>query len=84
MGHEIDENEKKTERRKSGSNIKTEVTEQNKGIEIVPRCNTIFGKIPIETFGKNRQTQKILKTMNHGNDQEEDFMQKKRTLTQIP
>ena len=48
----------KIERRKSGSIIEIEVTEQYKEDEIILRCNTISGKIPTVTFGKNWQTQK--------------------------
>ena len=50
----------KTERRESRSHTKVEVTKQYKRAEIISRPNTIFNKIPSETFGKNGQTEKIV------------------------
>ena len=46
--------------KKSGNDTKIRTTGEYKKIEIIPRGDTIHGKIPTKTFGTDRPTEKII------------------------
>ena len=60
LGHEIDENGIKPNEEKGRNHVKTECTGEYKRIEIISRSDTIYGKIPTETLGKNRSVPQLI------------------------
>ena len=60
LGHEIDENGKKPNEEKIEATLKLEPPKNTKELKIFSLSNPIHGKISTETFGKNRQTPKII------------------------
>ena len=77
-------NGNKTEQRKGKSNLGIETPGKPKTTEIISRCKTIPCKIYIETIGKNRKTSKTPATWNWGKQQDKDFNNIKKMLTEDP
>ena len=59
LGHEKDENSKKPKEEKVETIVNLNLPEKLKRVEVIPRSNTIHGKIPTKTIETSRPIEKI-------------------------